>query len=103
MCSFIPPPLSLTHVFSPGIIHGAHQFLPTSSDLIRTYSAIYYPQILRSKDRGVTFSLVCIACRYLVVFHNVNSHGKVLAGALSVIYAIVMINVLTATITQHYT
>jgi hypothetical protein len=65
-------PLSLTCVFSPGIIHGAHQFLSTSPDLTRPYSAIYYPQILRLKERRAISCLVCFARRYLVAFHNVN-------------------------------
>jgi hypothetical protein len=65
-------PLSLTHVFSPGIIHGEHQFLPTSPDLTRQYSAIYYPQILRLKERGVISCLISFALGYFVVFHNVN-------------------------------
>src|SRR6266849_10166777 len=73
MCSFILlPPLSLTCVFSPGIIHGAHQFLHISPVLTRPYSAVYYPQILRLKERCVISCLVCFPRRYLVAFHYVK-------------------------------
>lgn len=72
----ITSPLLLTCVFSPGIIHGAHQSLHTSlhtsPGLTRLYSAVYYPQILRLKERCDISCLVCFARRYLVAFHNVN-------------------------------
>lgn len=73
MCSIhIISPLSLTHVFSPGIIHGEHQFLPTSPDLTRQYSAIYYFEILRLKERGVISCLISFARGYFVVSHSVK-------------------------------
>jgi hypothetical protein len=77
--------LSLTCVFSPGIIHGAHRFLPISPDLTRAYSIIYYPQILRPKERGVISCLVCFARRYLVVLHVNLSWECLLQVPLSVV------------------
>jgi hypothetical protein len=58
--------LMLTRVFSPGIIHGAQQFLPTSLHLTLAYSAIYYPQVLTLKERSITSCFVCLARRCLV-------------------------------------
>ena len=87
----VTSPLSLTCVFSPGIIHGAHPFLPisfpTSPDLTRPYSAVHYPQILRLKDRCVISCLVCVARRYsLVTFiMTIYHHGDTCAGVLLVI------------------
>ena len=88
--------------FSPGIIHGAHQSLPTSPSLTRPYSVVYYSQILRPKERCVISRVVCFARRYLFAFHNVRFLMGILAPrALSVImhYGILYI----VTIAQHRT
>ena len=109
MCSInITSPVSLTHAFSPGIIHGAHQFLLTSPDLTRPYSAVYYPQILRLKDRhGVTFCLVCLARRCLVAFHNVNLSWEYLPQvpyqSFYTYWNLCPCSPHTARIAQHYT
>jgi hypothetical protein len=100
-------PLSLTRVFSPGIIHGAHQFLLTSPDLTRPFSAIYYPQILRLKEPGVISCLVCFSRRYLVAFHNVNFSWEYLPQvpyqSLCIMESPCMTTVHTATIAQQHT
>lgn len=72
MCPFISRPPIADMCFSPGIIHGAHEFLPTSPGLTRTYSVVHYPQILRLNECCVISCLVCFARRSLVAFHNVN-------------------------------
>src|SRR6266566_117644 len=100
-------PLSLTNVFSPGIIHGAHQFLPISPDLTRQYSAVYYSQILRLKERCVISCLICLACRYTATFHDVNLSWEYLPQVpyhgLWIMESSCMTTIYTATIAQYCT